>query len=140
MKSSIRMTGTGGRRMALFLVACALVLRLLVPAGWMPQANAAGIALAWCDDSGTSRGKAPAEARALFAKAVGEKPAPEHKPAPDQPCAFAAAAQALVAVDFAPLPPTPATHNEPLRPEPVTVPGRGLAAPPPRSTGPPILA
>lgn len=139
MKSGTHMAGLSGRRVALFLVACALVLRLLVPAGWMPQTNAAGIALAWCDDSDISGGEAPAEARALLAKAV-EKPAPEHKPAPDQPCAFAAAAQPLAAVDFAPLPPAPAIHAEPLRPALVAVPGRGLAAPPPRSTGPPTLA
>ncbi|MCX8476231.1 MAG: hypothetical protein MT490_10590 [Sphingomonas sp.] len=140
MKSGTLMAGTSGRRIALFLVACALVLRLLVPAGWMPQADAAGIALAWCDDSGISGGEAPAEAKALLAKAVGEKPVPAHKPAPDQPCAFAAAAQPLAAVDFAPLPPAPATLAEPLRPTLVATPGRGLAAPPPRSTGPPSLA
>lgn len=140
MKPGILTAGASGRRGALFLVVCALVLRLLVPAGWMPQANAAGIALAWCDDSGISGGEAPAEARALLAKAIGEKPAPEHKSTPDQPCAFAAAAQPLAAVGFAPLPPAPASHVEPLRPTLVATPGRGLAAPPPRSTGPPSLA
>lgn len=140
MKSGSILAGTSGRRVALFLVACALMLRLLVPAGWMPQANAAGITLAWCDDSGLGGSKAPVEAQALLAKALGDKPVPAHKPASDPPCAFATAAQPLAGVDFVPLPLAPAARSEPLRPNFVATPGRGLAAPPPRSTGPPLLA
>jgi len=135
---------TGGRsmgdprpRLALLLVGCALLFRLLVPAGWMPEAHAAGLSLNWCGESGSVRA-APAEARALLADALGEKPA---KPAPphDQPCAFAAAAQPLAAAEQPGLP-LPLSRAEPARPAPlIAFPGRGLAAPPPRSTGPPHL-
>jgi hypothetical protein len=140
MKSGVTLAGTSGRRVALFLVACALLLRVLVPAGWMPQANATGVTLGWCDDSGMGGRDAPVAARALLAKALGEKPAPAHKPVKDQPCAFSAAAQPLAAFGSVPLPAAPAMRAEPLPLPLVASPGRGLAAPPPRSTGPPILA
>ncbi len=125
----------GWRRIAFALALCALLFRLAVPAGWMPQASARGVTLGWC--SGTSH-EIPAEAKALLEKALG-KPKPV-KPAPDQPCAFAAAAQPLTAAD--PLPaivaPAAVAEAEPevLRP----IPGRGLAAPPPLATGPPLFA
>jgi hypothetical protein len=128
------------QRPALLLIGCALLLRLAVPAGWMPQFGAGQVTLSWCADSGLSGPGALAEAKALLAKATGEKPDPAHKSAPDHPCAFAAAPQPLPAVDTAPLPPAPAMHAPRLRPQLLVAPGRGLAAPPPHSTGPPLLA
>ena len=125
------------RRAALLLAACALLFRIAIPAGWMPQASAGGVTLGWC--SGTTHA-VPAEARAMVAKALGDRKAPS-KPVPEQPCAFAAAAQAMPTVDAAPaiVPPVPATD---AAPETIAIvfPGRGLAAPPPLSTGPPLLA
>ncbi|WP_025561034.1 hypothetical protein [Sphingomonas sp. UNC305MFCol5.2] len=137
MKSGSSIVHSSGRRMALFLVACALMLRLLVPAGWMPVANAHGVTLNWC--SGVSH-VVPAEAQAMLATALGDK-APKHKPAPDQPCAFAAAthpADTLAALPVV-VPPT-AEADAPALPAFLAFPGRGLAAPPPLSTGPPLLA
>lgn len=124
--------------MALLLIACALLLRIMVPAGWMPQIGGGQVSLSWCADSGLSGPAALAEAKALLAKATGEKPA--HKPAPDHPCAFAGAAQQLAMVEAAIVPPAPIVHAPRLHPRLTTAPGRGLAAPPPRSTGPPLLA
>lgn len=123
---------------ALLLVACALLARLLVPAGWMPAAAGAGLSLNWCGESGIARA-APAEARALLAKAIGDKPAKPEK-SDDKPCAFAAAAQPLAPAQLPQLAP-PQVGLEPL-PLPLlpVFPGRGLAAPPPLSTGPPLLA
>lgn len=72
MKSGSTMTETSGRRVALFLVACALVLRLPVPAGWMPVATARGVTLNW--RSGVSHA-VPAEAEAMLAAAMGDKAA-----------------------------------------------------------------
>jgi len=137
MKSGIPIAHSSGRRVALFLVACALVLRLLAPAGWMPVANAHGVTLNWC--SGVSHA-VPAEAEAMLAAALDDK-TPKHKPVTDQPCAFAAAAQpadTLVALPVV-VPPTAET-DAPALPALVAFPGRGLAAPPPLSTGPPLLA
>lgn len=138
MKAGSTIAGMSGRRVALFLVACALALRLLMPAGWMPVANANGVALNWC--SGVSHA-VPAEAEALLAAALGDKAAPKHKSASDQPCAFAAAAQPADTLAALPIVISPATEaNAPTPPGFVTFPGRGLAAPPPLSTGPPLLA
>lgn len=125
-------------QLALFLVACALLFRILVPAGWMPATAGAGLSLNWCGESGIGR-EAPAEARALLAKAIGSKPDKPGK-SDDKPCAFAAAAQPLAPAQLPQLAP-PQTGLEPL-PLPLlpVFPGRGLAAPPPLSTGPPLLA
>lgn len=125
------------QRIALWLVACALLFRVLVPAGWMPIADANGLTLGWC--SGV-RHAVPAEARALLDQALPKSETPRHQPSPDQPCAFAAAAQTVAATD-----PMPAIRApEAAAPAPflplALIPGRGLAAPPPRSTGPPLLA
>jgi hypothetical protein len=126
------------QRLALLLVGCALFFRVLVPAGWMPEANGTGLSLNWCGESGIGR-EAPAEARALLAKALGDKPAkPEARDS--KPCAFAAAAQLLAFADRPQLI-LPRIRPEPARPPaPAAFPGRGLAAPPPLSTGPPLLA
>ena len=127
------------QRLALLLVGCALLLRIAVPAGWMPQIGAGQVTLSWCADSGYSGPAALREARALLAKAIG-KPAPaEHHKSPDQPCAFAMAAQPLAPADALILP-APQPAAEPIRPIPFeAAPGRGLAAPPPLATGPPLL-
>lgn len=126
--------------MALLLVGCALLLRMAVPAGWMPQIGAGQLTLSWCADSGNSGPAALAEAKALLADAIG-KPAPEkHEKSGDQPCAFAMAAQPLAPAAPIALP-APLSAAEPLphaRLE--AAPGRGLAAPPPLATGPPRLA
>jgi hypothetical protein len=126
------------QRLALLLLGCALLLRIAVPAGWMPQADATGVTLSWCADSGFSGPAALTEAKALLAKAIGKQAPAEHK-SPDQPCAFAMAALPLA---FAgplalPLPQPRAESVHHLRLE--TTPGRGLAAPPPLATGPPLL-
>ncbi|MBL6854110.1 MAG: hypothetical protein ISS15_07490 [Alphaproteobacteria bacterium] len=63
------------RSIALSLALCAMVLRALLPDGWMPAANAAGTPFVICSVDGTHHGgKAPGEQRT------------------HAPCAFAAAA------------------------------------------------
>jgi hypothetical protein len=130
---------TNWQRLALLLVGCALLLRMAVPAGWMPQVGAGHVTLSWCADSGSSGPAALSEAKALLAKALG-KPAPDkHGKKDDQPCAFAMAAQPLAVADPLPLP-RPALLAEPVRHVRLQpTPGRGLAAPPPLATGPPLL-
>jgi len=129
---------TPWQRLALLLVACALLLRIAVPAGWMPQASATGLTLSWCADSGRSGPAALGEAKALLAKALGKPVAPEHKSG-DQLCAFAMAAQPIAPVDALAVP-LPQPRAEPVRHARLeALPGRGLAAPPPLATGPPLL-
>lgn len=128
------------QRLALLLAGCALLLRIVVPAGWMPQVGGASqITLSWCADSGYSGSAALTEAKALLAKAVGKSAPSEHQKSPDQPCAFAMAAQPLAPADPLVLPVRlPATEPmQAVRFE--TSPGAGLAAPPPLATGPPLL-
>ncbi len=71
---------------------------------------------------------------------VHEKAPVKHDGANDHPCAFAGLAQAFAAADPVALPitlPAPVI-DPPLVPASVAV-GRGLAAPPPPQTGPPLL-
>lgn len=137
MIGTASMRNGGWRRLALFLVACALLFRVAVPEGWMPQAHARGVTLTWCSGMGDA---APAEAKALIAKAVGEREAPKHKPTAEQPCAFAAAAQPIAYAEPMAVP-APAMHQPiAFRPALLPFPGRGLVAPPPFATGPPRLA
>ncbi len=129
---------THWQRLALLLVGCALLLRMAAPAGWMPQVGAGQVTLSWCADSGLGGQAALGEAKALLAKALG-KPAPDKHDKSDQPCAFAMAAQPLANADPLVLS-LPSTRAEPARHVRLApAPGRGLAAPPPLATGPPLL-
>jgi hypothetical protein len=125
---------TGANRgFSLWVLACALMLRVLVPAGWMPSTDASGVTritlcsgegrqTAWVDRDGTLHKQAPNTSD------------PRH----DQPCAFAGLAFAMAdapAPTALLLPPTPRADAAP-RPVPAAI-GRGLPAPPPPSTGPP---
>lgn len=124
------------RRIALLLLlACALLFRL--PAGFMPGASARGVSIGWCN---AVNPQAMAEGQALLDKALAERPAPKHRSSNDQPCPFAAAAQPMAAAD--PLPQFTAPARVTFLPPPVpeAFPGRGLVAPPPFATGPPLHA
>jgi len=128
-------------RLFMAIFACALALRLAVPAGWMPVAQADGsVRLALCP------GAAPIERESTThaAHGHGHEQAPashdhdrgDHAP----PCAFSGLAFAAAVPELAPAPrllpiitPPPAQHAL------VSI-GRGLAAPPPPQTGPPVFA
>lgn len=114
---------------ALGLMALALMLRMLVPVGWMPATDGRSITLctgmgavqAWIAADGTVHEKAPQPA----GKA-------------EQPCVFAGLGAAIVLPDLAgPIAPvaTPLAFAPPITA--VVAIGRGLAAPPPPPTGPP---
>ncbi|RYD49868.1 MAG: hypothetical protein EOP60_12935 [Sphingomonadales bacterium] len=121
------------QHISLLLLACALLLRL--PAGFMPQANAQGVAFGWCNAVSP---EIAAEGRKLLEQALADRPA-KHESKSDEPCPFAAAAQPMAAADPFPLlaPGILSAHFH--VPQPSPAPGRGLAAPPPFSTGPPLL-
>ena len=115
---------------AWFAIAClAVLLRAAVPAGYM-VAQDHGPHLVICSG------------HASTAAETGGKSSPDpHKPdphKPDQPCAFAGTHVALQApVLPAPVPRTQLPTGTVILGRASLVPGRGLAAPPPPSTGPP---
>lgn len=119
------------RARLLTLLVAALVVRALVPTGWMPVATAEGVRLEQC------AGQAPQPMAGMHHDhRDGGKQMPV-----DHPCAFAGLG---LAVDTAP--PPPVLPVKPGAAAPVAPPalavavGRGLAAPPPPATGPPAFA
>ncbi|MCZ4342307.1 hypothetical protein O4H52_11865 [Sphingomonadaceae bacterium G21617-S1] len=121
------------RRLALAFIALALLMRLLVPAGFMP-ARGQGFAITLC----TGMGAMPAWV---------DKHGQIHKgkQAPDKqvehPCAFGAFGAALDLPGGAAGLPLPFVAGRTLLTalgEAVSI-GHGLAAPPPPSTGPPLV-
>ena len=129
------------------LLACALVLRILVPAGWMP-AHGHGLAIQICAD-GSADAPDPAFAAAAqqrFEEAVGSALAGRHNPqgghdGKSQPCVFSALALAWMGTDVGELAPPPPIIRAADTDTALSIAvGRGLAAPPPPSTGPPARA
>lgn len=120
------------RQVALAFVALALLMRLLVPAGFMPAAGN-GFAITLCTGMGAMPAWVDKHGQVHKGKQAPDKEA-EH------PCAFGASGAAIhlpadtagVALPFVAV---RALLNAP--PEAVSI-GRGLAAPPPPSTGPPL--
>ena len=116
------------RAIAQLLVALALAVRAIVPAGYMPVSGPGGIAISVCSGNG----------QAAWVDASGKI---RHDTAPgghDVQCPYAAASLAL----FVPVPSAVATPEPVAPPVPaldVILPGigTGLAAPPPPATGPP---
>lgn len=124
----------GLKRLALTLMVVAVAARMLVPQGWMPS-RAPGQIITICTGvDGMTRAVLGKDGK-LHKLPDGE----EHKKS-DNPCAFAGMATAVAmpdvpVADLAPLAATQIAHSVQNN---VTV-GRGLAAPPPPSTGPPVL-
>lgn len=125
---------TAWSHIAISLALIALMLRVLVPPGFMipNQADQRGFAIVLCTAQGAQTIELDQDAPSKDA------PAPTRND--KHPCAFSAPAQALtppqvaaiVAVVWASAPrPAIATM--------AAAPGRGLAAPPPPQTGPPLL-
>jgi len=122
------------RRLLLAVFACAMLLRIAIPAGWMPVAQADGWRLTICP--GMTSGES-----------VAAMPGMHHHKAPvghdqgDRPCTFAGLGLAVALPDLPPAPALLAAVAEPASSAPgVVALGRGLAAPPPPATGPPALA
>lgn len=137
---------SGPRASFAVLLGCALMLRALVPMGWMPVADR-GFRIELCTGVPDSPAAIAAqrEAEHMLAAAIGTsgKPSKDHHggKSPDQPCVFAGlgtpwASPASIVV--------PALATIPERAVPAfslaAAIGRGLAAPPPPATGPPLLS
>ncbi len=116
------------------------MLRLAIPSGWMPVADASGVRLIICTGMGPTA--APVVTRkAVMAHGRHQMPSGQDHPAGDHPCPFAGVALALAEPLSAGLEfPTRAPATVVAAADTGVAVGRGLAAPPPPATGPPLLA
>lgn len=139
MIEALRSRPGGLRTIALALLACALAVRFLIPAGWMPVADAQGFHLTLCSGAGPLE-IPPGHAMAGMAHHGAQHHHHHHDQGmPDHPCAFAGLGLALaepvrpvlaLALPVVQALPAPIALVEAI--------GRGLAAPPPPPTGPPV--
>lgn len=122
------------RALALWIIACALLLRIIVPAGWMPSADIDGrMRITLCTSTGL------VEAYVDRDGTIHEKSS-KSEPKTDQPCSFAGmgVAIAMPTILYAAMPPLLAAAPILPRLRSVSI-GRGLAAPPPPAIGPPAI-
>ncbi len=124
------------------ILLAALLLRIAVPQGWMPVRLADGWRIMLCPGSGAM--PAPdgtAHAQMMAMPGMKPMPAGQHHDAAEHPCAFSALAMALAepAVPVVPAPMALAATWLATIGRAVAI-GRGLAAPPPPATGPPLTA
>ncbi len=126
------------------MIGAALLLRGLVPMGWMPDAGS-GFRLEMCLPmaDGDIASAAQREAEQLLSEALAgaDEPGDDRHKAKDQPCAFSGLSApwtGAVGVGLA----SPMVAPSPVLPPfaLVAAVGRGLAAPPPPATGPPLLS
>lgn len=132
------------RAFTALLLAVVLCGKLLVPSGWMPVSTQAGLTIMLCSGDG------PAQAWVDSAGKLhhGHKPndstkgdgTKDHSSGKD-PCPYGAltAPAAIPAALALAAPPLPSAPAVPPPARAVAV-GRGLAAPPPPATGPPVSA
>lgn len=116
------------------LILCALLMRVIVPQGWMPSLDHTGtIKIEMCSGLANHGG-------AITLDVGGHKSDPSDQHQQDHVCPFAGLSAAF---DDARLPTfvAPFAFSDALLPTSLDVVsiGRGLAAPPPPSTGPPTL-
>jgi hypothetical protein len=136
------------RRCLLLVFACAMLVRALIPTGWMPIADAQGFRIVPCSGTGPMRAPLAAADASVdhvmadmhHATGVDDRSPEHHNPGADHPCAFASVTPALEApVLAAPLPLVP-VRAMPAPTRMLVGVGHGLAAPPPPPTGPPTFA
>lgn len=121
--------------------ACALLLRLAIPEGWMPVQDASGWRLTICSGMGPVDAMPHVMPGMQMDHGAHKAPAGDHDNAGSHVCAFAGPGLATATSLLTPLPivaPIFAAIELPLHD--VVAIGRGLAAPPPPPTGPPATA
>lgn len=146
------------------LLGAAVLLRLGVPQGWMPVNDELGFRLVPCDGYGPAETPSMAASMAMDHVAMdhaamghggmdhgamaptaghdghGGGPDGKHHSPEQPPCHFAGLSVPLLYGDAPALPVAPMAMADTVSPAPLHIlPGRGLAAPPPPSTGPPVL-
>lgn len=133
MLSRIRDYSGKRRYAATLLLALTLLMRVVVPQGYMPVEAADGFRVELC--SGT-------EGKTIVIPGIKLNGGQDKHDAGKSPCDFAGAGQAAALPDVAFVPPLAPQPQAPTlsAPRAILAPGRGLAAPPPPATGPPFLA
>ena len=116
---------------ASLLIAAALVLRVAMPAGWMPVTTAQGVELAPC------AGMGPMQMAAMDHAGHAKSPA---TPAQTSPCGFDALAEVTAPVAAMVLPPPPVAYTRISEPRRVAFTRTGVGEPPRPATGPPTSA
>lgn len=133
--SAFMRSRSGWRHILAALAVLALMLKLLVPAGFMPGTSLSQ-PIMLCPDQGTM----PIMAMDQVGDHIGHRdPAKSHHGDGEHPCPFAGVAAAATVADIVTPVLTPAFDSSlQLTAAPrAVVPGRGLAAPPPPSHAPP---
>lgn len=119
------------RPAAALLLGAVLLLRALVPGGWMVERSGGEITVALCADASGGQ---------VFVTIPLGDPAPDPHDGQQAPCAFTALAGLADLPSAAVLAPPPPDRAAPA-PAPLEIAvGQGLAAPPPPQTGPPAIA
>lgn len=140
MRIAARHHLTGWRQAFLTLAVLALLVKVAIPAGFMPDTNrATGLfAITLCTGQGPAVGYLNAKGELVDHDPSKHDPKKSHREAP---CAFAGNASASVEPLAEPLaePNAPTVAPQPFLRRHAT-PGRGLAAPPPPSHAPPRFA
>ena len=128
------------RALATVLLAAVLLGKLLVPGGWMPVQTGRGVAVMLCSGTGPMDGWVDAAGKVHIGKQPTGK-APARDGGAKDPCPYGAL-HAPALLDLAPeTAPVLVADTAPVPPARLAVAvGRGLAAPPPPSTGPPHSA
>ncbi|RXD05153.1 hypothetical protein EQZ23_08545 [Sphingomonas sp. UV9] len=142
--AALRILTATHRRWLLLLFACAMLVRALIPTGWMPITDAQGFHIVLCSGTGPAMLSTGPSAKAPMNHAMAgmhhEKSSDHHSQGPEHPCAFAGVTPAIDAPTLAaPLPLVRIRATPALARALVTI-GHGLAAPPPPQTGPPTFA
>lgn len=126
------------RHVLLLAVGCALMLRILIPAGWMPVADAHGLRIALCSGTGAAAGASVDASSGGHHAATHHQKTDDKTTHTDQPCAFAGMALPWTGAELVSLPfllPVEALAS-PIAMGLVAI-SNGLVAPPPPATGPP---
>lgn len=139
MLAAFRSRRAAPQRLALAMIACALLVRVLIPQGWMPAQTADGWQITICTGTGPMQMEMPASMASAM-KGMHHGSGDQDHNASDHPCAFSSLAMAL---DEPPLPVLDLpkmTVGAWLTGLPTVIGvGHGLAAPPPPATGPPSI-
>ena len=117
------------RPLTMLVLACALFLRVWVPAGWMPSANGGAFAIE------------PCAAAAPMPMDHGSKHDPSHKAQHDGDCSFAPHHAGIAPITLPSALATPAeVAAAPIQRQRAPFFAIGPPAPPPPATGPPAIA
>lgn len=125
------------RPVALTLIALALTMRALIPAGWMPTVGEKGFTITIC--AGGEMQTMWMDGQGKLHKADPSKKKDGGSGGQDCPYASLAAAALPAMAPGADIVAIAAEQNDAPLPSAVAI-GRGLAAPPPPATGPPLTA